>query len=216
MKNEINNNQQQKHQSLYDVLGGEKLTPGGFIKTFKDIFYFIKKCDVVDLSQLAWRIFLVVVLILFLALPFQLCRDLGANLVVTIIGEFSDKTLAIWNGFWNISYSIVGLLLFYFLIKGRFYKLANHEVVNKTLTKENVINGVNQAYNNTVNTVQNIKDTINNTEALNKELEENKPDYSNPNFNQESAIINNQNMQMPNLVQNSNSVNNSQTNNLGN
>lgn len=180
------NNHLKVHRSLEDVLGEEKLFPAGFKKTFKDIIYFVKKCDTVDLAQLIWRVLLVAcVLVLILALPFQLFRDLGINMLSTFVSEINNTILSIWNGLWGVAYCVMSLILFYKIIKARFYKLANHEM--KTSIKDSVVKGVNQTYNSAVNTIDNVKSALNTNSALEKELEENKPDYDNLN-NEENNI----------------------------
>ena len=168
------------HRSLEDVLAGERLEPGNVIKTFKDMLHFISKCDVVDLGQLFWRMILVAGIILLMGLPFVLVRELGPDILAMFNIFGSDRATIIWSAICTSLYLIIAIVAFYFTMKKRFYNLVNKVDDGSNITKEKVIDTVNNTFNTVVNKVDDFSDKLNNRTDLDAELEVNKGDFNKP------------------------------------
>ena len=95
-------------------------------KFLKDVRNYITTKNSSELFALLWRLVLIVGFIILLYFPFQLLMDLGVNLFMIFGFEYTTPIANIWTGVWNISYSILALVLFYKLCKDRYYKLTKN------------------------------------------------------------------------------------------
>ena len=102
------------------------------LKTFfKDTREYLATKNNKELQDLAIRLALIVIIILLLYVPFQLIRDLGINILISVGINFSNKTLDMYNSVFNVLYSLFGIALFYAICKDRFYKLVKKQEENK-------------------------------------------------------------------------------------
>ena len=92
-------------------------------KFFKDVKSYLTTKDSSELFSLLWRLLIIVGFIIILYFPVQMIMDLGANILRLAGIEYTTRVGTIWECTCNIIYSIVALLLFYFLCKSRFYKI---------------------------------------------------------------------------------------------
>ena len=101
------------------------------VKTFKTFFKDVKEYltsrNTSELGELVWRLVLIAIVVISLYIPFQLFRDLGINILISVGINFSDKTLNMYNSIFNILYSIFGIVLFFVICKDRFYKLVKNQ-----------------------------------------------------------------------------------------
>ncbi len=103
-------------------------------KTFiKDTREYLATKNKKELQDLAIRLAIIVIIILLLFVPFQLFRDLGINILISVGINFSDKTLDMYNSVFNVIYSLFGLALFYTICKDRFYKLVKKQEEKKDI-----------------------------------------------------------------------------------
>ena len=98
---------------------------------FKDIKEYLTSRNTSELGELVWRLVLIAIVVVALYIPFQLFRDLGINILISVGINFSDKTLNMYNSIFNIIYSIFGIVLFFTLCKDRFYKIVKTQEKNK-------------------------------------------------------------------------------------
>lgn len=98
---------------------------------FKDIKEYLTSRNSSELGELVWRLVLIALAVIVLYVPFQLFRDLGINILISVGINFSDKTLNMYNSIFNIIYSIFGIVLFFTLCKDRFYKIVKNQEKNK-------------------------------------------------------------------------------------
>lgn len=98
---------------------------------FKDIKEYLTSRNTSELGELVWRLVLIALAVIVLYVPFQLYRDLGINILISVGINFSDKTLNMYNSIFNIIYSIFGIVLFFTLCKDRFYKIVKTQEKNK-------------------------------------------------------------------------------------
>lgn len=94
---------------------------------FKDIKEYLTSRNSSELGELVWRLILIALAVIVLYVPFQLFRDLGINILISVGINFSDKTLNMYNSIFNIIYSIFGIVLFFVLCKDRFYKIVKNQ-----------------------------------------------------------------------------------------
>ncbi len=94
---------------------------------FKDVKEYLTSRNSSELGELVWRLVLIALVVIVLYVPFQLFRDLGINILISVGINFSDKTLNMYNSIFNIMYSIFGIVLFFVLCKDRFYKLVKNQ-----------------------------------------------------------------------------------------
>ena len=106
-----------------------------FIKFLKDAKDYITTKNTKDLWDLALQVIIIAVLILALFVPFQLVRDLGINVIISLGINFNDKILNTYNAVFNILYSVFGIVLFFILCKNRFYNLIKNQNELKELQK---------------------------------------------------------------------------------
>ena len=98
---------------------------------FKDVKEYLTSRNTSELGELVWRLVLIALAVIVLYVPFQLYRDLGINILISVGINFSDKTLNMYNSIFNIIYSIFGIVLFFTLCKDRFYKIVKTQEKNK-------------------------------------------------------------------------------------
>ena len=98
---------------------------------FKDVKEYLTSRNSSELGELVWRLILIALAVIVLYVPFQLFRDLGINILISVGINFSDKTLNMYNSIFNIIYSIFGIVLFFTLCKDRFYKIVKTQEKNK-------------------------------------------------------------------------------------
>lgn len=98
---------------------------------FKDVKEYLTSRNSSELGELVWRLVLIALAVIVLYVPFQLFRDLGINILISVGINFSDKTLNMYNSIFNIIYSIFGIVLFFTLCKDRFYKIVKNQEKNK-------------------------------------------------------------------------------------
>ncbi len=98
---------------------------------FKDVKEYLTSRNSSELGELVWRLVLIALAVIVLYVPFQLFRDLGINILISVGINFSDKTLNMYNSIFNIIYSIFGIVLFFTLCKDRFYKIVKTQEKNK-------------------------------------------------------------------------------------
>ncbi len=98
---------------------------------FKDVKEYLTSRNSSELGELVWRLVLIALAVIVLYVPFQLYRDLGINILISVGINFSDKTLNMYNSIFNIIYSIFGIVLFFTLCKDRFYKIVKTQEKNK-------------------------------------------------------------------------------------
>ena len=94
---------------------------------FKDVKEYLTSRNSSELGELVWRLVLIALVVIVLYVPFQLFRDLGINILISVGINFSDKTLNMYNSIFNILYSIFGIVLFFVICKDRFYKLVKNQ-----------------------------------------------------------------------------------------
>lgn len=94
---------------------------------FKDVKEYLTTRNTNELGELVWRLVLIALVVIALYVPFQLFRDLGINILISVGINFSDKTLNMYNSIFNIMYSIFGIVLFFVLCKERFYKIVKNQ-----------------------------------------------------------------------------------------
>ena len=94
---------------------------------FKDVKEYLTSRNTSELGELVWRLVLIALVVIALYVPFQLFRDLGINILISVGINFSDKTLNMYNSIFNILYSIFGIVLFFVICKDRFYKLVKNQ-----------------------------------------------------------------------------------------
>ncbi len=94
---------------------------------FKDVKEYLTSRNSSELGELVWRLVLIALVVIVLYVPFQLFRDLGINILISVGINFSDKTLNMYNSIFNIMYSIFGIVLFFVICKDRFYKLVKNQ-----------------------------------------------------------------------------------------
>ena len=94
---------------------------------FKDVKEYLTSRNTSELGELVWRLVLIALVVIVLYVPFQLFRDLGINILISVGINFSDKTLNMYNSIFNIIYSIFGIVLFFVVCKDRFYKLVKNQ-----------------------------------------------------------------------------------------
>ena len=94
---------------------------------FKDVKEYLTSKNSSELGELVWRLVLIALVVIALYVPFQLFRDLGINILISVGINFSDKTLNMYNSIFNIIYSIFGIVLFFMICKDRFYKLVKNQ-----------------------------------------------------------------------------------------
>lgn len=94
---------------------------------FKDVKEYLTSRNSSELGELVWRLVLIALVVIVLYVPFQLFRDLGINILISVGINFSDKTLNMYNSIFNIMYSIFGIVLFFVLCKDRFYKIVKNQ-----------------------------------------------------------------------------------------
>ena len=94
---------------------------------FKDVKEYLTSRNTSELGELVWRLVLIAIVVIVLYVPFQLFRDIGINIIISVGINFSDKTLNMYNSIFNIIYSIFGIVLFFVLCKDRFYKVVKNQ-----------------------------------------------------------------------------------------
>ena len=102
---------------------------------FKDVKEYLTTRNSSELGELVWRLVLIAIVVIILYVPFQLFRDLGINILISVGVNFSDKTLTMYNSIFNIIYSLFGIVLFFMICKDRFYKIVKNQ--DKIKEKQN-------------------------------------------------------------------------------
>lgn len=117
-------------------LNNEKKSNIAFLK---DVYKYITTRKADELLSLLWRLFLIALFVIVLYVPFQLFRDLGINILLTMGISFNETILNIWTGLWSVLYGIIAIILFFKLCKDRYYKLVN---IEKETKEENSIENI--------------------------------------------------------------------------
>jgi tetrahydromethanopterin S-methyltransferase subunit G len=90
---------------------------------YKEMFKYVTTKSGKDLGMLVLNVGLVVILIIFLKLPFDLIRDAGFSFIQTINNSFAAGFIDKWNALFNIIYCVLGIILFLKIVKKRFINL---------------------------------------------------------------------------------------------
>ena len=104
-----------------------------FKEFFSDIIKYITTRNSNELLSLLWKLVLVAAFVLLLAVPFQLVRDSGTDILISFGVNFDQNGLGMWILVWNLLYALVGVILFFYLCKDRFYKHTKNQEEIKNL-----------------------------------------------------------------------------------
>ena len=97
-----------------------------FIETMKEIFAYCTKSSFKDLLKLLGELLVIILIITAFKLPFIMIRDFGIEVMTSMGFKFSNIILLIWNLAFDLSYLVIGLLIFINIINKR-YENINEE-----------------------------------------------------------------------------------------
>ena len=91
-----------------------------FINTFKEIIKYCSKANIKSLAKLLGELVILVLIITIFKLPFIMIRDFGIELFTSLGLEFNKYILLGWNILFELSYLIIGIMIFINIINKRY------------------------------------------------------------------------------------------------
>lgn len=130
-----NNNISEVPNMIDDLKENINVQKKSFGNFFKDSFKYLTTRNTKDLFELLWRVAMIAIFILLLYVPVELIQNLLLDFLITMGIELNERMQSIYFAIFHGTYSLIALVLFFVVIKERFYKYVSEEDRNKALKK---------------------------------------------------------------------------------
>ena len=109
---------------LKENINVQKQTFGMFLK---DVFKYLTTRNTKELFELLWRVAMIAIFVLCLYIPVELIQNLLLDFLITMGIELNERMQGIYFAIFHGTYCVVSIVLFFVLIKNRFYKFVGEE-----------------------------------------------------------------------------------------
>ena len=131
----VNNNINEVPNMIDDLKENINVQKKSFGNFFKDLFKYLTTRNSKDLFELLWRVAMIAIFILLLYVPVELVQNLLLDFLIAMGIELNERMQSIYFAIFHGTYSLIALVLFFVVIKERFYKYVSEEDRKKTINK---------------------------------------------------------------------------------